>query len=383
MARCCSDKSCFYRSCTGASSFTARYIYGIIFLLTTIIAWMVRDYSHRALQGLHFLNGCHGDHNCLGTEGVLRISLGCFTFFFTMYLTTVGTKDLDDSRSAWHCGWWPLKSLIWVFVIVVPFFIPSAFIQVYGEMARFGAGIFLIIQLLSVINFVFWWNDKWLSEKNVQRLQWAIVAVTVLAFAASLTGLIIMYVWFAPAPSCSLNIFFITWTLVLILVFTLISLHSKINAGLLTSGVLAVYVVFLCWSAIMSEPAAVTCNTRPRQTGKADWITIVSFLIAISAIIVSTFSTGIDSKSFSMTSEEAPAEGGVPYGYGFFHFVFAMGSMYFAMLFVGWNLHQTAHKWSIDVGWASVWVKIVNEWLTALVYIWCMVGPFVLRDREF
>lgn len=267
--------------------------------------------------------------------------------------------------------------------MVLPFFIPSAFVQVYGEIARFGAGIFLIIQLLSIINFVFWWNEKWLSEKNVRRLQWAIVAVTVVSYLASFTGLVIMYIWFAPHPSCSLNIFFITWTLILIIVFTLISLHSKVNAGLLTSGVLALYVVFLCWSSIMSEPASVTCNTRPRQTGRADVITIVSFLLAFSAIIVSTFSTGIDSQSFSFTSDEVPAEGTVPYGYGFFHFVFAMGAMYFAMLFVGWNLHQTAHKWSIDVGWASVWVKIVNEWITACVYIWCMVGPFILHHREF
>ena len=35
----------------------------------------------------------------------------------------------------------------------------------------------------------------------------------------------------------------------------------------------------------------------------------------------------------------------IPYGYGFFHLVFAMGAMYFAMLFVGWNLHQTMHKY--------------------------------------
>ncbi|CAM6091506.1 unnamed protein product [Calypogeia fissa] len=380
----CSEDSCVCRSCIGPGSLVARYIYGAIFLLTTIVAWMVRDYSHHALNGLSALNGCHGDHNCLGTEGVLRISLGLFTFFFTMYLTTVGTKSTNDPRDSWHSGWWPLKSLFWVFTIVLPFFIPSAFIQVYGEMARFGAGIFLVIQLLSIINFVFWWNDNWLSEKNVRRLQWAIVTVSVLAYAGSLGGLIIMYVWFAPAASCSLNIFFITWTLILILVFTMISLHSKVNAGLLTSGVLALYVIFLCWSAIMSEPAAVTCNTRPRQTGRADWITVVSFLLAFSAIILSTFSTGIDSKSFSIKIDDGQTEEDkVPYGYGFFHFVFAMGAMYFAMLFVGWNLHQTAHKWSIDVGWASVWVKIVNEWLTALVYIWCMVGPFILRDREF
>jgi hypothetical protein len=32
----------------------------------------------------------------------------------------------------------------------------------------------------------------------------------------------------------------------------------------------------------------------------------------------------------------ALSEDDVPYGYGFFHFVFAVGSMYFGMLFVGW-----------------------------------------------
>lgn len=41
---------------------------------------------------------------------------------------------------------------------------------------------------------------------------------------------------------------------------------------------------------------------------------------------------------------EAESEDDVPYGYGFFHFVFAMGAMYFAMLFVGWNAHNTMQK---------------------------------------
>jgi hypothetical protein len=36
----------------------------------------------------------------------------------------------------------------------------------------------------------------------------------------------------------------------------------------------------------------------------------------------------------------AESEEDVPYGYGFFHFVFAMGSMYFGMLFVGWDTHH-------------------------------------------
>lgn len=43
--------------------------------------------------------------------------------------------------------------------------------------------------------------------------------------------------------------------------------------------------------------------------------------------------------------DESKDDGSLPYSYGFFHFVFALGAMYLAMLFVGWNLHQTMHKY--------------------------------------
>lgn len=29
-------------------------------------------------------------------------------------------------------------------------------------------------------------------------------------------------------------------------------------------------------------------------------------------------------------------------------------------------------RWSIDVGWASTWVKIVNEWFAATIYCKCV-----------
>ncbi|KAG6555524.1 hypothetical protein Mapa_002759 [Marchantia paleacea] len=379
----CSADSCICQSCVGPNRMVARYVYGVIFLLTSVVAWMVRDYSHRALDGLHYLRACEGEFDCLGSEGVLRVSLGCFLFFFIMYLTTVRTSRTDDPRDAWHSGWWPVKSLLWVFLMVIPFFIPSSFIQIYGEIARFGAGLFLLIQLVSILNFVYWWNESWLSDKNIRRCRVPIVSVSAFSIVTSIAVMILMYIWFAPRASCSLNIFFITWTLILIIIMTIISLKPEVNAGLLTSGLMGLYLVFLCWSAIMSEPVSETCNTRPRQTGKGDWLTILSFLIAFGAIVMSTFSTGIDSKAFSFKTVEEDSEDKVPYGYGFFHFVFAMGAMYFAMLFVGWNLHQTTKEWSIDVGWASTWVKIVNEWLAAALYIWTMVGPFILKDRDF
>ncbi|PNX85173.1 serine incorporator 3-like protein, partial [Trifolium pratense] len=144
-----------------------------------------------------------------------------------------------------------------------------------------------------------------------------------------------MYIWYAPEPSCLLNIFFITWTLVLVQLMTSVSLHPKVNAGILTPGLMGLYVVFLC-----CEPAGENCIRKSDTATKTDWLSIISFVVAILAIVIATFSTGIDSKCFQFRKDDTPAEDDVPYGYGFFHFVFATGAMYFAMLLVGWNSHH-------------------------------------------
>lgn len=78
-------------------------------------------------------------------EGVLRLSLGCFLFFFVMFLSTVRTRKTHDRRNSWHSEWWPAKIVLWMGFTVVPFFLPSPLIQLYGKIAHFGAGAFLVI----------------------------------------------------------------------------------------------------------------------------------------------------------------------------------------------------------------------------------------------
>jgi hypothetical protein len=70
-------------------------------------------------------------------------------FFLLMYLTTVGTSSTNDIRDAWHAGWWPIKSLLWVALMVVPFLIPSSFIQYYGEYTSTCSGYGTFISLIN------------------------------------------------------------------------------------------------------------------------------------------------------------------------------------------------------------------------------------------
>ncbi|PON73338.1 Serine incorporator/TMS membrane protein [Parasponia andersonii] len=389
------DDSWFSQFRNGSNPWMARYVYALMFLIANLLAWAARDYGGSLLTEMERLKGCEGAQDCLGAQGVLRVSLSCFTFYFTMFLSTVRTSKLNEPRDVWQSGWWSAKIVLWVVFLIIPFLLPSSVIQLYGEIAHFGAGVFLLIQLISIISFITWLNDCCQSEKHAERCQIHVMLFATAAYVVCLVGIIMMYIWYAPEPSCLLNIFFITWTLVLLQLMTSVSLHPKVNAGILTPGLMGLYV----WSEAVvasigmleqltkmlsadSEPAGENCIRKATASTKTDWLNIISFIIAVLAMVIATFSTGIDSQCFQFRKEETRSEDDVPYGYGFFHFVFATGAMYFAMLLISWNPHHTMKRWTIDVGWTSTWVRIVNEWLAVCVYLWMLVAPVIWKSRH-
>lgn len=79
----------------------------------------------------------------------------------------------------------------------------------------------------------------------------------------------------------------------------------------------------------------------------------------------------------------------VSYNYSFFHMIFALASMYLAMLMTGWSPGSgdagstQDDKDLIGVGWANVWAKLVTQWATGLLYVWTLVAPLIWPDREF
>ncbi|CAA7049439.1 unnamed protein product [Microthlaspi erraticum] len=375
--RAIEENSLFYHK-EKNKSLVARYVYGIIFLITNLCAWFIRDYAQKTLALIPYVSSCgpKGSY-CFYTLGVLRI------FFFIMFLSTWNTLKLHQAQNSWHSDNWTFKFILLVSAMVASFFVPQLYIQIYGEVARVGAGIFLGLQLVSIIEFITWWNNYWMAhDQSKKRCSFGLLMSTVF-YIGSVCGIAVMCYLYAASTACLLNIFFISLTLLLLIVLMVMSMLLKVkNRALLSSGIMASYIVFLCWSAIRSEPYHTTCNAHT-QKGHTDWITMLSFLIAIGAIVMATFSTGIDSDSFKFEfdKDDDKEEDDIPYSYGFFHLVFSLGAMYFAMLFISWNLAHPARKWSMDVGWTSTWVKIVNEWFAAAIYLWKLIAPIMRQNR--
>ncbi|KAJ1961082.1 Membrane protein tms1 [Dispira parvispora] len=93
-----------------------------------------------------------------------------------------------------------------------------------------------------------------------------------------------------------------------------------------------------------------------------------------------------DSDASSLRRKLDDERHGVAYNYSFFHFIFAVASMYTAMLLTSWNTVDISDSGGLTIigrSSAAVWMKILSGWICMALYIWTLIGPAVLPDREW
>lgn len=263
---------------------------------------------------------------------------------------------------------------------------------------------------------------------------WALLAITLGAYggAATLTGL--MYHWFKPAGAgdCSFNMFVVTMSLLLCFAFSAMAFHPKVpNGSIFPAAAVSLYCTYLCFGALQSEPHDYACNglAHHKAAAASSSSAAVGMVFTMLSVVYAAFRAGSNTNLFSLEEpgQAGGAAGGgggaaterllaadeagltsagldgvdpavarlrerkamaieeftpVSYNYSFFHLIFALASMYIAMLMTGWG-SSAQETDSLDVGWTSVWVKIMAQWLTAALYVWTLVAPMVLSDRAF
>ena len=71
----------------------------------------------------------------------------------------------------------------------------------------------------------------------------------------------------------------------------------------------------------------------------------------------------------------------VTYSYSRLHFIFMLGSLYITMILTNWYVPNS--KGYLEPNNAGVWVKIAGSWICVLLYVWTLVAPIVLPNRDF
>ncbi|KXZ53768.1 hypothetical protein GPECTOR_6g686 [Gonium pectorale] len=276
---------------------------------------------------------------CAGKEVALRVSFANLVYFGAHLLGCLLLTRVEDPRVDLHAGLWA------------------------------------------------WQINEWLVERDTRACWALLVGGAAISFAGGLALTGIAYHYYAPAGSCSLNIFFVTWNLILgiVLAGILFIPGRAPTAGLLTSGAVWLYCSYLVYSALASEPAN-RC-IRGGGVSAGGWVGVVAFFIALAAVVYSTLTAGIASRDMfgaSVGKGDPPSDDlELPYRPDFFHLVFATASCYLAMLFTNWAVSGSTSAFEIDRGWASTWVKMASSWACAALYGWTVIAPAVLRGRDF
>eukprot|EP00123_Amoebidium_parasiticum_P008778 comp19019_c0_seq1/m.21401 comp19019_c0_seq1/g.21401 ORF comp19019_c0_seq1/g.21401 comp19019_c0_seq1/m.21401 type:complete len:446 (-) comp19019_c0_seq1:595-1932(-) len=419
------------RSCGLNSSSATRAAYGFIFVLFTLAAWiMLSDWAKEQLEKLpriaqEFAHAhCIEEGACnlkdmLGAMGVFRVCWAMATFFFTMAVLMLGVRTGHDCRRGLQNGWWAIKVMLITALMVAAFFIPNDFFYGWGIFGMIGAAVFILIQLILIIDFAFSWSEAWVGNWEESDHSGWFIALLCSSFgmlAGALTLTVIMYVYYIGHGECSLNVFFVTFNLILCVLVGLLAVSSPVQetnerSGLLQASCVILYATYLVFSAVsngkeehcLPDGEHVGDNT-PAQKFSAIFgalLTLVS--IAYASVTSSTDSsarslglkaddeplleTGGTGASAGGSSEDDDESEGVHYSWSFFHLTFALASLYVMMLLTNWGTissnTEKADSMEIGHGTAAVWVKVVSSWVTLLLYAWVTVAPLVLPDRDW
>ena len=156
----------------------AKWAYLALFLLTSLTSWLLRDHADGMLRGVPALAECAGASSssvaaggCRGKEAVLRLSMATFLFFFAHCVAVAGVKSVDDPRGRAHTSFFLPKTFLLVGLLVALFFAPNQVLEGYGQFARAGSALFLVFQIIVLLDSVYRANER-LLERTAWPWQW-------------------------------------------------------------------------------------------------------------------------------------------------------------------------------------------------------------------
>ena len=100
---------------------------------------------------------------------VYRLCLIVTLFFFVMSILMVNVKTSNDPRAGLQNGFWGIKYLIIIGSMIAAFWIPDtgSFGTVWMWFGLIGGFLFILIQLVLIIDFAHSWAEAWYGNYQV------------------------------------------------------------------------------------------------------------------------------------------------------------------------------------------------------------------------
>jgi len=393
-------------------------------LLSTLVSWiMLSDTVQSKLQNAPFCSSIDICKNVVGYLAVYRILFATTMFFIMMAIIMFGVKTSRDARAPIQNGFWGPKYLILIAGTIGAFFIPesSNFSSTWMVFGMMGGFLFIMIQLILIVDFAHSWAENWVEKLEETESKWyycGLIFFTLLNYLVSLVAVILLFHYYTAGPSCGWQKFFISSNLVLCFTLSVLSILPRIQesqprSGLLQSSILTLYIMYLTWSALSGsadtecKPNILNNNDANKTKTRTDTEAFVGLMLWFICVIYSSIRNSSNSQvsRLSMSDQilskdtgetgQTDLESGrrrqgtydneeeeVAYSWSFFHVMFAFASLYVMMTLTSWN-DPSASVLESQNNSSSMWVKMISSWLCSGLYIWTLVAPILLPDRDF
>uniref|UniRef100_A0A8C7F2G6 Serine incorporator 5 n=1 Tax=Oncorhynchus kisutch TaxID=8019 RepID=A0A8C7F2G6_ONCKI len=443
LACCCGSAGC--SCCCGCcpkikQSTSTRFMYALYFLLVTVICVVMmsptveqemRDHIPFYSDLCEKLNAGENCSTLVGYSAVYKVCFGMACFFFVFCIFTLRVNSATGCRAAIHNGFWFPKFIVLLACCVGGFFLPEqdTFLEVWRYVGAIGGFLFLLIQLMLLVEFAHRWNTNWSSGVKDNRLWYGALALaTLVLFSVAVGAVVFMALFYTHSQACLLNKVFLGVNGSLCFIVTMLAISPFIQrlqpkSGLLQPGVISVYVMYLTFSAFSSKPKEMlevngvntTVCVFPFNSGSESdkrIVTGVGTVILFGCVLYSCLTSTTRRSSAAMRvirnsrnnvavllwlccpddyDEEQTGGGqnvvyderqGTIYSYTYFHFVFFLGSLYVMMTVTNW-FHYDNHKIEklLDGSWSVFWIKMASCWVCLILYMWTLLAPMVCPKR--
>ncbi|XP_029022414.1 serine incorporator 2 [Betta splendens] len=442
----CGSASCLLSSCCPSTynSTVSRLAFSFLLLLGTLVSVIMilpgMEDNLKKIPGFctggTSIPGIENKVNCdviVGYKSVYRMCFAMACFFFLFSLIMIRVRSSKDPRASIQNGFWFFKFLVLVGITVGAFFIPDGTLNtVWYYFGMVGSFIFIIMQLILLVDFAHSWNLSWLEKaENGNSKCWfaALLSFTFIHYAVAFAAVVLFYVFYTQPSDCTEHKVFISLNLIFCIIVSIVSILPKVqeaqpSSGLLQASLISMYTMYVTWSAMSNNPNR-KCNpsllsliqpssptpapgpTPTQAPGNVQWwdaqgiVGLIIFLFCtLYASIRSSNNAQVnklmqteEGQGLTANVEATPGEDGtrravdneedgVTYSYSFFHFCLFLASLYIMMTLTNWYQPDTDYQ-VMQTAMPAVWVKISSSWLGLALYLWTLVAPLVLPDRDF
>nr|XP_048705607.1 serine incorporator 5 isoform X2 [Caretta caretta] len=419
LACCCGTAACSLccKCCPKIKQSTStRFMYALYFILVTLICciMMSRTVATEMKEHIPFYErickGIQAGETCeklVGYSAVYRVSFGMASFFFIFFLLTIKINNSKSCRAYIHNGFWFIKLLVLAAMCSGAFFIPDqdTFLNAWRYVGAAGGFLFILIQLILLVEFAHKWNKNWTAGTTHNKLWYGLLALgTLVLYSVAVGALILMAVFYTRSEGCTYNKILLGVNGGLCILISLVAIspcvqslldenHKNIticvpdfSQGLprdenLVTG-LGTTLLFCCilYSCLTSTTRASSEALRGIYATPETEVARCCFCCAPDG----------DADTEEHVEERGgqtviyDEKRGTVYSYAYFHFVFFLASLYVMMTVTHWFHYESAEIEKFFSGtWSIFWIKMASCWVCVLLYLWTLIAPLCCPTRQF